>query len=134
EETAAVEIEDHQRRYLVAVDAGNHHIPHQRRASGDKARAERPDTDPRAAGQLEVLGNAAVEIEAGAEIVGIDRLEGVAEFVESFGVERGGGQLRLPPIARRDVGPTRPDFQFALVRDQLRFITGYRESHMAGAA
>jgi hypothetical protein len=32
----AVEIENDQRRHLVAVDAGNHHVPNQRRAGRDQ--------------------------------------------------------------------------------------------------
>ena len=38
--------------------------------------------------ELEVLGDAAVEIEAGVEIIGIGRLQRVAELVEAFLVER----------------------------------------------
>ena len=39
--------------------------------------------------ELEILGDAAVEIEAGVEIVGIGRLERIAEFVKALFVEGG---------------------------------------------
>src|SRR6266516_6069599 len=90
DETAAVEIENDQRRHLVAVDAGNHHVPNQWRAGRDQSRAERTDADPGTACELEILGYASVEIETGAEILGVYRLDRIAEFVKAFIVERGG--------------------------------------------
>ena len=48
---------------------GARYRDYQQRITNDLLRAQRPDADPRSAGQLEVLGNAAVEIEAGSEIV-----------------------------------------------------------------
>ena len=127
DQAAAIEIEHDQRRDFVAVDAGDHDVAHQRRAGRDEARAQRADADPGAAGELEILGNAAVEIEAGVEIVGIGRLERIAEFVKAFFVEGRRGQFRLAPIARRDVRPLGANFQLAVVRHQLCVIARARE-------
>ena len=99
-----------------------------------KPRAQRTDADPGAAGELEILGDAAVEIEAGMKSSGIDRLERVAEFVEAFLVERGRGQLRLAPIARRDIRALGAHFQLAVVRDQLGVVARDGQADMAGAA
>src|SRR6267142_2476511 len=86
----------------------------QHRAGRDKPGAERADADPGAAGELEILGNAAIEIEAGAEIVCNDRLDRSAEFVKTLVVKSRGGQLRLTPISRRDVRPFGANLQFAV--------------------
>ena len=65
-----------------------------RKAGGlrEDPRAQRPDADPRAGGELEVLGQAAIEDEALARIVGIDELHRVAEPIEAFFVEGRGGE------------------------------------------
>src|SRR6185312_6009781 len=105
DETTTIEIEDNQRRDFVAVDARDHDVAYQRRASGDEACAQGTDGHPGAACKLEILGDAAVEIEAGVEIIDISRLDSVAKLVETFLVEGGLGQFRLTPIARRHVRP-----------------------------
>ena len=61
---AGVEAREDQHADLAAVDAGDHHVLHQRVAGGDDLRAQRPDRDEGAGGELEVLGDAAVEHEA----------------------------------------------------------------------
>ena len=134
DQAAAVEIEDHQRRHFVTVDACYHHVAHQRRASRDEPRAQRTDADPGAAGELEILGDAAIEIEAGVKIARIRGLDRVPEFIKTFLVERFRCQLRLPPIARRDVRPFGANLQLAVVGDQLGIVAGHGKPDMAGAA
>src|SRR4051812_44745571 len=82
DQPAAIEIEHDERGDLVTVDAGDDDVAHQRCAGRNEARAQRTDTDPGAAAELEILADAAVEIEAGIEIIGIDGLECIAELVE----------------------------------------------------
>ena len=100
----------------------------------DKPRPQRTDADPGAAGELEVLGNAAVEIEAGVEIPGIGRPDRIAEFVKALLVEGSRGQLRLPPIARRDVGAPGAHLELAIVGNELGFVAGDGKPDMAGTA
>ena len=60
----------------------------------DEARAQRPDADPGAGRQLEVLGDAAVEQEAFARIVGVGEFQRVADLVEAVRVEGLARELR----------------------------------------
>src|SRR5207342_3000269 len=94
----------------------------------------RSDADPGAAGELEILGDAAVEIEAGVEIIGICGLERIAEFVKALLVERLRGQFRLTPVTRRDVRPPGAHFQLAVVGQKLCVIAKHGKANMTGAA
>ena len=58
EPAAGVEIGEDQRRDEVAVGSGDHHVFHVRRAVRDEGDAQRPDVNPRAGRELEVLGDA----------------------------------------------------------------------------
>ena len=93
------------------------------RTSGAQAATKRARSGPTLTQvplrELEILGDAAVEIEAGIEVVGIGRFERVAELVKAFLVEGVRGQLRLAPIARRDVRPLGANFHLAVVRHSL---------------
>ena len=108
------------------------------RTSGAQAATKRarsgPTRNPGAAGELEVLRDAAVEIEAGVEIIGIGRLDGVAELVKALFVERGRGEIGLAPVARRDVRPLGANLELAVVRQQLCIIARHGQADMAGAA
>jgi hypothetical protein len=53
-----------QRAHFVAVDAGDHRVLHVGRGGGDDPGPQRPHADEGAGGQLEVLGDAAVEAQA----------------------------------------------------------------------
>ena len=59
-----------------------------RRAMGDEFRAQRPDADPGAGRELEVLGDAAVEQQALVRIGRVLKLERVAELIKPLLVER----------------------------------------------
>ena len=80
---AGLDVGKHQHGDVVAVGAGDHRVAHQRRAMVDELRAQRAGADPGAAGELEVLGEAAVEQQALAGIGGIDELQRVADLVDS---------------------------------------------------
>ena len=58
----------------------------------------------------------------------------IAEFVKPLLVERLRGQLRLAPIARRHVRPPGANFQFAVVRNQLRIVAQHGKPDMARTA
>src|SRR3979490_237228 len=77
------------------------------RTSGAQAATNRARSGPTLTqvppGELEILGDAAVEIEARVEGGKADGLECIAKLVKSFVVEGGCRQFRLPPIARRHV-------------------------------
>src|SRR5258708_28731555 len=124
DQAAAVKIENDQRRNLVAVDTGDHDVAHQWRAGRDKPRAQRADADPGAAGELKILGDAAVEIEPGAEIAGVCRLQRIAKLVKTFLVQVGSGQFALPPIARRDIRPLGADLDLAINRNKFGVVAG----------
>ena len=103
EAAAGVEIGEDQDRDDIAVRAGDHDVAHIGRAMRDEGDAQRPDADPGAGRELEVLGDAALEQQA---LFGVGRIvepQRVAEPVEALLVERLRGQLRLAPVARRDV-------------------------------
>src|SRR5947209_6160270 len=131
---AAVKIEHRQGREFIAVDAGDHHIAEQRRADRDKARAQRADADPGAAGELEIFRDAAVEVEAGMPVVGIGRLDGVAELVEALFIERRPRQFRLAPVTGRHIRPLGANLQLAVIWNELGVVARNRQADMAGAA
>src|SRR6516225_5733156 len=124
DQAAAVKVEHDQRRYFVAIDAGNHDVAHQRRAGCDETRAQGTDADPGAARELEILGNAAIEVEAGVEIVRLSRLERIAEPVEAFLVEGLAGQFHRPPVAGRHVRSPGTYFELAVARHELCLVAG----------
>jgi len=103
-------------------------------AGRDEAGAQWADADPGAAGELEIFCNAAVEIEPGIEIVRICRLDRIAEFIKTFFVERRGGELRLPPITRRDVRSLGANLELAIGLNKLRIVAQHRKPDMARAA
>ena len=72
----------------VAVLAGNDGVLQRRRGGGEHADAQRADMHPGAGGELEVLGEAAVEHDALAGIGRIGKAHRVARLVEAFLVER----------------------------------------------
>jgi hypothetical protein len=84
------------------VVAGDDHVLRQRRQRGDDLHAQRAHRDPGAGGQLEVLGDAAVEDHAllGPRLVG--QQAGVADAVVAFFVEGLRGEVRGIAVAGED--------------------------------
>ncbi len=68
------------------------------------------------------------------EIIRIDWLQRIAEFIEALLVERFCGHGRFAPVARHHVRPAGADLQLAVVRHQLGFVARHRQPDMAGAA
>src|SRR6202044_510723 len=106
----------------------------QRRASRDEAGAQRTDADPGAAGELEIFGNTAVEVETLGKIAGHRRLRGIAELVETFFVEGSLGEFALTPIARRDIRSPDAQFELAVAGRELDLVAKHRKPDMSGAA
>ena len=96
EPAAGFQIRKDQRGDVVAIGAGQNHVAHERRALGDERRAQRPDADPGAGRELEVLGQAPVEQKALRGVGRVGELQRVADLVEAFLVEgfRGERQAR----------------------------------------
>ena len=101
---AFVEIGKYENGEFRRVMAGDDDILDERGAGLDEAGAQRPDADPGAGGELEVFRDPAVEEQAARRFVVIAEPQGIPELVKAFGVEGCLCQLRLPPIAGRDVG------------------------------
>ena len=94
EVAAGGQIRKYQRAGKLAIVAGDDDVLRKAAGRRENPRAQRSDADPRAGGQLEVLGQPAVEDQALRRIVRIDEAHRVAEPVIAFLVERGGGQIR----------------------------------------
>ena len=130
---AGVEIGKYQRRDLVAVGPGEHDVARQRGKMRNESPAQRPDADPGAGRQLEILGEPPVEQQAFGWIVRIGELQGVADPVKPLIVERRRGQLRRAPIAGRDIGAFEPGFELALARHEFEINARKRQADIAGA-
>ena len=99
----------------------------------DQRRAQRTDADPGAGGELEILGDAAVEQQALGRIGGVLELQRVADPVKPLVVERRRGERRRAPIAGRDVGALEPRLELAFVRHELELKARQRQADVAGA-
>ena len=100
---------------------------------GDEGCAQRSDADPGASGELEVFREPAVEQQALRRIVRVGEFDGVADLVETLGIEGVRGQLRRPPIARHYVVALQSRFELAFARDELEGDAGQRQPDIAGA-
>ena len=76
--TARFRVGKHQCHDIVAVGPGEYHVSHIGREVIDEARAQWSDAGPSAGGQLEVLGDATIEQQSLARIVGVDESDGAA--------------------------------------------------------
>src|SRR5216683_6144000 len=101
---AGTEVRKYQKTYVIAAMAGYDDVLRQRRQRGDPGDAQRADADPGAGIELEILGDAAVEKQSKLRAIRIGEGHGIADPIESVGVERLRGQFRRLPVARRDVG------------------------------
>ena len=129
---AGLDVGKHQRRDVVAVQAGDDRVANERRAVIDELGAQRAGADPGAACELEILGEAAVKHEAFAGIAGVLEPERVTHLVEAFVVEGFLGEVGTPPVARRDVRPLVAGFELAAVGDELQLHAAHRHADVAG--
>ena len=118
---------DQRGRVLVAL-AGDDDVLHEIGREGEKPRAERPDAHPRAGRELEVLGDPALEDESGVRPRRIGEGERIAESIEPFLVERGGGQRRVAPVAGRHVRAAHPPLEPARDRRELELDARRRDA------
>src|ERR1700683_285735 len=95
--------------------------------------AERPDTDPSAGGEFEVLGKATIKNKTLIDVGGFNKTHGIAELVETFFVESPLRGFRLAPIARHDVRTSNARFQFAFARHEFELDAGNGNADMARA-
>ena len=104
-----------------------------RRGGGERADAQRADMHPGSGGELEVLGQPAVERDALGGIGRIDQAHRVARAVEALLVERRGGEIGPLPVARRHVRAAHAHFELAAARHQLDLDARHRHADRAGA-
>ena len=100
----------------------------------DDLGAHRPDADPGAGGELEILGDAAVELEALGGIGLVDPFDGVAKPIKAFFIEGFGIGFRIAPIAGGDRGAAQAHFELALDRRELHLDAGHRQADIARPA
>src|SRR6202167_1680602 len=74
-------IREKQHADIVAIVAGDHYVADEWREVAEDARTQRADAGPCAAGQFEVLGEAAVEEETFVDVRGIYKFYSVADIV-----------------------------------------------------
>ena len=122
------EIREHQDADVVAVLAGDDDVLRQRLEAVEKGDAQRPDADPGAGGELEILCDAAVEHEAGRPVARLRELQSVADLVETFVVEGSRVEFGMAPIAWRDVGAAQPRLELRAVRNELQFDAAMRHA------
>ena len=123
-----------QRPHLVAVQPGDHGVPHARIAFAHDACPQRPDADEGAGGELEVLRDAAVETQAALGVPAVEPAHGVPRAVEPFLVEGLRGKFRLTPVARHQVRSPEPDLGLACggIPHQLGLHTWHRQTQVPG--
>ena len=117
--SAGIDVGNDQSRDIVAIRSGQHDVAHERRAMRDQRHAQRSDADPGPGRELEILGNSSVEKQALGGIGGVLEPHRVADFVKSLLVEGGRGDGGRTPIAGRDVGPSKPGLELALLWERV---------------
>src|SRR5712691_5663556 len=125
--------EEHQRAKLVAIVARDHGILDERIGRRDEPDAHRAGVHQCAGGELEVLGDAAVEDDAFRRVRRVGELHGVADAVKALVVECRPGQVGALVVARRDIGAAHPHLELSRRRHQLQLASGDRQADDAGA-
>src|SRR6266498_1637379 len=97
-------------------------------------RAQRANTHPGAGGQLEILGDAAVEAQASLRCGLVDQADGVAGSVEPLVVEGRGREVWPSMVARRHIGAPHADLELVADRRELQPDARQRHADAVGAA
>ena len=103
EEATGGKVRKHEQPDVGAVVACDHDVLNHVAEMCEQRRAERPDPDPGAGRQLEVLRKPSAENEASREVRRIDRLDGVAHRIEPVLVKGRVRQRGVAPVAGRDI-------------------------------
>jgi hypothetical protein len=118
-------IRKHERRDRLAALAAEDDVLCQVTSRGEERRAKRPDADPGARRQFEVVGNAPFEDEAARRIRRVVEGEGIAHAVEPFFVEHFARERLVAPVARRDVRPAQSRFEHLADGRELQLDAGH---------
>jgi len=97
-------VREDQRADLVAIGSGDDDVARIGSSCASR-RARSGRHSPSAGGQLELLGDAAVEQEPGARIAGVFEFERIAELVEAVFVEGLRREVALTPMPGMMLGP-----------------------------
>ncbi len=124
---------EHQQPDLAAVVARDHDVLNQRRQPRHQLDPQRADRDPGAAGELEVLGHAAVEHHAALGPRRVREVAGVADAVVALVVEGLGGLARRVAVAREHRDALDPHLQLVAVGHELQLQPRQRRADAAGA-
>ncbi len=130
---AAGGVEPGEHADAFAVLAGDDGVLQRRRGGGERADPERAHGDPGAGGELEVLGQAAVEHDALCRLAGIGKAHGVARLVEAILVEGRAREIGPFPIAGRHVRAAHAHFELVADRHELELDAGHRHADRARA-
>ncbi len=91
--------EEYQHAQFIAILADEHDVVDVWRARCKHRRTHRSDIDPGAAGEFEILGDAAVETQSQVGLSRIDEHRGIAAAEETFVIEGLAADLGLAPVA-----------------------------------
>ena len=114
---AGVEVREDERDEKGFARAGNRQVPYVWGKGFDEPLPQRPDAHPCASRELEILVNAAVEMQAMPAWLG--KAQSIAETVIAFCIEGATREIRLAPIARRDMRSLDPSLTLFAMRHEL---------------
>ena len=128
ERPAGLDVRHAEHADFVAVVAGNHRVAHVWRKVRDEPRPQRPDADPGAGRELEILFDPAVEDQPLGQSRAIDGAHGVAHAVEALVVERRAREVVLAPVAGRHVRTADAHLELLARRRELGVDARHRQS------
>ena len=91
--------------HFIAIQSSDHHILHVRRTRGDDTRTQWPNTNEGTRCELEVFGNAPIELQALVNVLRVNPFNRVARSEIAFFVKAGGRLFRGSPIPVVMLGP-----------------------------
>jgi hypothetical protein len=127
ERAAGADVGEHQGADERLPAAGDHRVERQRRERRDRGAAQGSAVHPGAAGELEVLGDAAIEPQAPLGMPGIDQRHRIAETEVAFVVEGRGAERRVVPVAGRDAVAAGAQLELVVHRCELELDPGHRQ-------
>src|SRR5471032_2012972 len=130
-----VKTRENEQAYLPAIDARHRHVLHIGRAFRHHPRTQRPDADERARIQLEVFGNASIELQTDLRAFRVDERCRVTAAIEALFIEHRFISCRYvpPPVARHDMRSAKTQFELAVDRREFRLATRRGQSDISRA-